>query len=219
MNSKERAAIAALDHVPSDSVIGLGSGSTAGCFVRVLAEAIRGGRVKNIVGVPTSEKTAALARGLGIPLTTLSQSPRVAVTVDGADEITPRLELIKGGGGALLREKMVAQSSDRLIIIADASKRVEKLGVKFALPVEVVKFEHETTATFLKSLGCEARLRDFVTDNGNLIYDCKFEAGIDHPAELDAKLHGRAGVVETGLFLGLTQLALVADERGVQSIP
>src|SRR4051812_22288583 len=123
MNPKERAARAALAYIKSDTVIGLGSGSTAECFVIALAEALQSGRLKNVTGVATSEKTAKLARERNVPITTLSTVPALAVTVDGADEITARLELIKGGGGALLREKIVAQNSDRLIIIADASKR------------------------------------------------------------------------------------------------
>jgi ribose 5-phosphate isomerase A len=215
MTAKQRAATAALDYVRSDTVIGLGSGSTSECFVIALGEALKSGRLKNITGVPTSEKTAKLAREHGIPLTSLSAVPILAVTVDGADEVTPRLELIKGGGGAMLREKIVAQNSERLVIIADEHKRVAKLGTTFAVPVEVIKFEHEATARFLKTLGCEPRLRDFVTDNGNLIYDCKFPSGIDAPAKLEMQLKSRAGIVETGLFLGIASVALIADESRV----
>ena len=224
MTAKQRAAAAAIEFVQSNSVIGLGSGSTAECFLVVLADALRAGRLANITGVPTSEQTARKARELGIPLTTLTKSPRLLVTVDGADEVSPKLELIKGGGGALLREKMIAQHSDKLIVIADASKRVAKIGLTFALPVEVIPFEHEATAMFLASFGCKVVLRKtndgstFITDNGDYIFDCRFEGGIDDPVGLDAKLHGYAGIVETGLFLGLAKMALIADEHRVETI-
>ncbi len=172
--------------------------------------------------MPTSEQTTKRAAELNIPLTTLVKSPRVTVTVDGADEISPKLELIKGAGGALLREKIVAQSSDKLVIIADASKAVKKLGTKHALPVEVATFAHEATGKFFASLNCTATLRkksdgsNYMTDNGNVIYDCQFPNGMDDPATLEAKLHARAGVVETGLFLGMAKVALIADERSVR---
>ena len=222
---KQRAAAAALDYLFSNSVIGLGSGSTAECFLIALADELRSGRLRNVTGVPTSESTARKAAELGIPLTTLSNSPRLAVDVDGADEVSPKLELIKGGGGALLREKMIAQHSDRMIVIADSKKRVTKLGVAFPLPVEVVQFEHEATGKFLESLGCTVKLRrktdgsPYVSDNGSLIYDCHFPGGIDDPPSLDAKLHARAGIIETGLFLGLAKVALIADETHVDTIP
>src|SRR6185437_2084939 len=193
------------------------SGSTADCFLVALAAALRSGKVVNIIGVPTSEQTTKRAGELNIPLTTLVKSPRITVTVDGADEISPTLDLIKGAGGALLREKIVAQSSDRLVIIADESKVVAKLGAKHALPVEVAQFAHEATGVFLATLGCTATLRKtpdgskYITDNGNVIYDCRFAGGIDDPRVLERKLGARAGVVETGLFLGMATLALVAN--------
>ena len=168
MNPKQRAAEAALQYVDSNSVIGLGSGSTADCFLVALAGALRSGRLANITGVPTSEQTAKRAGELNIALTTLVKSPRVTITVDGADEISPKLELIKGAGGALLREKIVAQSSDRLVIIADSSKAVPRLGTKHALPVEVAQFAHEATGLFLSSLGCAATLRK--TSDGSTLH-------------------------------------------------
>jgi len=207
--------------VKDGMVVGLGTGSTADLFLQSLAAALRDGRVKNVRGVPTSRQSERRAHHLGIPLTTLAESSRPDVTIDGADEIDPRLDLIKGLGGALLREKMVAQDSAKLVIIADAGKAVSKLGTQAMLPVEVVPFAHETQAAFLRTLGAAPALRRtpdavFVTDNGNYIYDCRFPTGIDDAAALDAKLRRRAGVVETGLFVGMAHVVLVADETRVE---
>lgn len=220
-NSKQRAADAAIPFLRSNSIIGLGTGSTADYFLASLSTALRTGRLSGIKGVPTSDKTNQRAKELGIPLVPLSQVEQVDVTVDGADEVTPSLNLIKGMGGALLREKMVAQNSKNLIIIADASKRVQVLGTKSPLPVEVVQFCHESQVKFFESLGCAPLLRTnadgkpFVTDNGNYIYDCKFDEGIVEPVELQSQLSQRAGVVETGLFLAMAKLALIGDDKGV----
>ena len=221
LTPKQRAAHAALDYVRSGTVIGLGSGSTAECFLFALAEALESGRLKDVGGVPTSEQVAQLSRQLGIPLLELSDLDEpLDVTVDGADEVAPNLDLIKGLGGALLREKVVAQSSLSLVIVADASKRVERLGTRAPVPVEVAPFAHEATAKFLATLGCEPTLRQrsdgqpFVTDNGNVIYDCRFPGGIADPWQLQSSLCSRAGVVETGLFLDMAKVALIADESG-----
>ena len=202
-------------------VVGLGTGSTADLFLQALGAALKGGRVRNVRGVPTSRQSERRAQHLGIPLTTLSECPRPDVTIDGADEVAPNLDLIKGLGGALLREKMVAQDSKKLVIIADAGKAVTKLGTKAMLPVEVVQFAHEAQETFLRSLGATPALRRtadavFVTDNGNYIYDCRFPEGIDNPGALDLALRRRAGVVETGLFVGMAHVALVAGEGIVE---
>ena len=224
MNPKQRAAEAALEHLCSDSVIGLGTGSTADYFLVALGEALKTGRLRNIRGVPTSDQTERRAAHLGVPLVSLEEAGALDVTVDGADEIDPNLDLIKGLGGALLREKIVAQNSRSLIIIADASKRVARLGEKAPVPVEVAQFGHETQATFFASLGAEAKLRKksdgstFITDNGNLIYDCRFAGGIPDPRGLAKALQRRAGVVESGLFLEMAQIAIVADESGVQTL-
>ena len=143
--------------------------------------------------------------------------------MDGADVIGPNLTLIKGGGGALLREKIVAQNSKKLVIIADASKTVSRLGVKGPLPVEIAPFSLPTSERFLVSLGCTPTLRQradgqtYVTDNGNLIFDCRFD-GIDDPAGLNAKLRSRAGIIETGLFVGIASMAFVADDDGVREL-
>ena len=220
MSPKQRAAEAAMKFVRDGMVVGLGTGSTADLFLQALAAAIKGGQVRNVRGVPTSRQSERRAQHLGIPLTTLAESPRPDVTIDGADEVAPNLDLIKGLGGALLREKMVAQDSQKLVIIADAGKAVSKLGTKALLPIEVVQFAHETQEKFLRSLGAVPALRRsadavYVTDNGNYIYDCRFPTGIDDATKLDLALRRRAGVVETGLFVGMAHVALVADETRV----
>jgi ribose 5-phosphate isomerase A len=218
--AKQRAAEAALDYVRSDTVIGLGSGSTADCFLIALADALESGRFKDVGGVPTSEHTAQQARDLGIPIVELADVDEpLDLTVDGADEVAPNLDLIKGLGGALLREKIVAQNTKTFIIIADASKRVAKLGTKAPVPVEVAQFAHEVTARFLASLGCQPVLRmqgdtPFVTDNANFIYHCHFPRGIPDPPALEHALRERAGVIESGLFLAMARIALVADDAG-----
>ena len=221
MNPKQRAAEAAMSHVRDGMVVGLGTGSTAEYFIQALGTALRDGRLKNVRGVPTSRHSERRAEHLGIPLLTLAQCPRLEVTVDGADEVDPELNLIKGLGGALLREKIVAQNSATLVIIADATKAVTKLGTRSGLPVEVAPFAYETHEAFFRTLGAAPTLRRtadgavFVTDNGNHIYDCKFD-GIDDPAGLEAALRRRAGVIESGLFIGMAAVALIADEQGVE---
>jgi ribose 5-phosphate isomerase A len=220
MNPKQRAAEAALPFIHDNMLVGLGTGSTADYFIAALAQRLRDGALHNIRGVPTSVQSERRALELGIPLVPL-ETGRPDVTVDGADEVSDDLQLIKGLGGALLREKIVAQNSQRLIIIADASKRVAKLGVRSPLPVEVVPFAHQTHVPFLAGLGCTPNLRKtpdgapFRTDNGNLIYDCRFPAGLHDPAALQSTLRSRAGIVETGLFLGLAAAALIADNQQV----
>lgn len=219
MNPKQRAAEAALPLLHSDMVVGLGTGSTADFFLVALADALKSGRLRNIVGVATSRQSEHRSQELGIPLTTLAQAPVIDVTVDGADEVDPNLNLIKGLGGALVREKIVAQNSRQFVIIADASKSVATLGTKAPLPVEVVPFAHEVHEAFFRSLGAEPVLRRaggmiFNTDNGNLIYDCRFQR-IDDPAGLEQALCRRAGVVGTGLFVGMANVALIADESKV----
>lgn len=220
MNAKQRAAEAAMAYVSDGMIVGLGTGSTADHLLQALGAAIRAGKLKNIRGVPTSRQAERRAEALGIPLTTLAQSPTPDLTIDGADEVDPELNLIKGLGGALLREKIVAQNSKRLIIIADSSKAVNRLGTKSPLPVEVAQFAHEVQEAFLMDLGAAPTLRRspdgtvFVTDNGNFIYDCRFN-GIDNPESLAAALRQRAGIVESGLFLGIASVALIASEDDV----
>lgn len=224
MDPKQRAAEAAMEFVQSGMVLGLGTGSTADQFLRALAAALKAGSLRDIRGVPTSLQSERRALELGIPLTTLIESPRPDVTIDGADEVAPNLDLIKGLGGALLREKMVAQNSARLVIIADSGKAVQKLGTHAPLPVEVTQFAREVQEHYLRSVGGTPVLRRaadgsiYITDNGNMIYDCRFPNGIDHPHDLERSLQSRAGIVGHGLFLEMASVALIADAESVRTI-
>jgi ribose 5-phosphate isomerase A len=219
MTPKQRAAEAAMTYVQSGMTVGLGTGSTADFFLQSLARDIKSGKLTGIQGVPTSVQSEKRARELGIPITDPARPPRADVTIDGADEVDPNFDLIKGLGGALLREKIVAQNSKKLVIIADAGKVVPQLGTRAMLPVEVVQFAHEIQIDFLKELGAEPSLRKtkdgkiFVTDNGNYIYDCRFPKGISNPAKIEQTLKARAGVVETGLFLKMATFAIIADDE------
>src|SRR3954468_11187796 len=216
MDAKELAGKAALRFIKNDMLVGLGTGSTATKFILALGEALRTGELKGVRGIPTSIKSQELATKLGIPVVTFAQHQRTAVCVDGADEIGPGLQLIKGLGGALLREKVVAQNSDKFVIVADSGKEVSMLGTQCPLPVEVTIFGHETQPAFFKSLGAQPTLRPnadgtpFVTDNGNYIFDCKFDSIAD-PIALEDQLKQRAGIVETGLFLNIAKVAIIAE--------
>jgi ribose 5-phosphate isomerase A len=223
MESKKRAAVAALAHIKSGMVVGLGTGSTSRHFHEALGAAIREGKLRDIKGVPTSEWAADFAQQQGVTLTTLAQHPQPDVTVDGADEIDPQMNLIKGLGGALLREKIVAASSAKMVVIADATKVVSKLGSTQPLPVEVTPFGHETHVKFFRSLGAEPTLRQdkkkggtFVTDNANYIYDLRFSSGIPDAVELEVQLAKRPGIIETGLFIGIAMVALIANNERVE---
>ncbi len=224
MNPKQRAAEAALAYVESGQLVGLGTGSTSDFFIVALARALNEGRLKNIRCVPTSRQSEIRATELGIHVIQLPPDTLLDVTVDGADEISPELNLIKGLGGALLREKIVAQQSKRLVIIADVSKRVTVLGSKSPLPVEVVPFAHDVHLTFFKSLGARPTLRTgadgtpFVTDNGNYIYDCRFPTGMPDPKQIESAMNARAGIVHTGLFLSMATVALVATDDDVMTL-
>jgi ribose 5-phosphate isomerase A len=223
---KREAAARALDFVRPGMRLGLGTGSTAAAFVALLAERVRDGL--DVVGVPTSRATAEQAERLGVPLTTLDETPQLDLTVDGADEIAPDLSLIKGGGGALLREKIVAAASARMIVIADRSKWVETLG-RCALPVEVVPFGLAATRRALEAAaaaaGCPGpallrRGKDghaFVTDEGHWILDASLER-IPRPHLLAARLAAIPGVVEHGLFIGLARAAVIAGPDGVRIV-
>lgn len=202
--------------------LGLGTGSTVAHFLRHLGARIERGEISGVVGVPTSARTEKAAGELGIPLVALEDVVALDLTVDGADEVDPRLDLVKGLGGALLREKMVAQASDRMLVIADDSKLVGRLGERAPVPVEVVPFGHASHMTWLRDLGGEPGVRNggngrpYRTDNGNLIVDCRFPGGIEDPAGLERRLARRAGVVESGLFLDMATEAVVAGEGGVR---
>ncbi len=219
----KQAAERAVGFIESGMVIGLGHGSTAMFAVRRIAELLRQGNFDGILGVPCSIEVERQARHLGIPLTTLEKHPAIDLTIDGADEVDPNLDLIKGGGGALLREKIVAQASSREIIVIDESKLSPTLGSRWAVPVEVVPFGWRTQALYLESLGAEVKLRQearrkpFTTDQRNFILDCRF-GPIPEPTELAAKLNARTGIVEHGLFLGLATDLVVAGPEGVRHI-
>jgi len=203
--------------VRSGQVVGLGTGSTAVHAVRALGRR-RKEEGLEIYGVPTSVETEREARALGIPITSLDEHPKVDITIDGADEVDPHLTLIKGRGGALLREKIVAQATRRVVIICDTSKVVSKLGVKTPLPVEVLRFGWMATRTHLERLKAKARLREkdgspFVSDNGNYIIDCQFR-GIGDPDQLEEDVNTIAGVVENGLFVNIADLVVVGQKDG-----
>jgi ribose 5-phosphate isomerase A len=220
---KQRAADHALQYVQSGMVLGLGTGSTAGRLLAPLAERLRDGRLRDIVGVPTSERTTAIARQLGIPLASLAERPRLDLAIDGADEIDPSLNLIKGLGGALLREKIVAASAERFIVVADESKLVGQLGTRAPLPVEIVEFGLPLAARRLAELGCAPELRrsadgsPFRTDEGHAILDCAFP-GIADAMALNAAINAIPGVVEHGLFIGMASVALIAGAAGVSTM-
>ena len=218
---KRAAAQHAVTLIEPGMVVGLGVGSTAIHAVRQIAALLRNGVLRDIICVPCSKSTHAVAEELGIPLTTLEDHPCVDLTIDGADEVDAAMNLIKGGGGALLREKIVAQASAREVIVCDESKLSTYLGERWALPVEVVPFGHGATRKYLQSLECEAKQRTtnggepFFTDQGNFIYDCNF-GRIENPAELAALLDPRAGIVEHGLFIGLATDLIVAGADGIR---
>ena len=217
---KREAANAAVErYVVSGMVVGLGTGSTATFAVQRIGDLVASGELRDVRGVPTSARTTALANELGIPLATLSEA-RPRFTIDGADEISPELALIKGRGGALLREKIVASSSEEgLIVVADSSKLVGSLGAG-PLPVEIDSFGWESTLEALASLGCEPELRmdwtdpgrPFVTDGGHYTADCTFEQ-ITDPASLEVEIKHIPGALECGLFVGLASAAVVASEN------
>ena len=219
---KEQAGEYAAQFVESGMVVGLGTGSTAIFATRRIAQRIHGGELCDIIAIPTSLATEADARELGIPLSTLERHPRIDLTIDGADEVDPDFNVIKGGGGALLREKIVAQASGRLVIVVDASKLSGQLGANWAVPVEVFPFGWHSQAGFLRDLGAGVVLRDsgeepFQTDQGNFILDCDFGLIAD-PAALDKTLNARAGIAEHGLFIGMARDVVVAGAEGIRHL-
>ena len=223
MSPKERAAEAALKHVKSGMTLGLGTGSTAKIFIDLLGKAIAAGQLTGIRGLPTSVRSDEQARQLGIEVVDFQQVESVDVTIDGADEVSPALDLIKGLGGALLREKVVAQNSRKLIIIVDDTKLVPHLCGKGRLPVEVAQFSRYASERFLRSLDGDPVLRlnddktPYITDNDNFIFDCMFPP-ITQPGPFDQMLRDRAGIVETGLFVKLASVVIVADSDDIHEL-
>jgi len=217
---KQAAARAAVQLIAPGSIVGLGSGSTSTYAIQFLADRVREGL--KIVGIPTSERVKHLAQQLGIPLTTLEENPRIDIDIDGADEIDPQLNLIKGGGGALLREKVIASASRRFVVIAESTKLVPQLG-KFPLPVEVIPFAEPLIKTRIEAFGAQVSLRrgaggnPYRTDEGHHILDCTF-GEIADPAGLNSKLHEIPGVVEHGLFIGMAEMALVGKNGEVVQV-
>jgi ribose 5-phosphate isomerase A len=218
---KRAAAARAVEEIEDGMTVGLGSGTTAAFVLEALAARVAKGL--RIEGIPTSERTAALARRLGIQLTDFGKHRRIDLTIDGADEVEHRtLHLIKGLGGALLREKIVAAASERMIVVVDDSKLVDRLGTRIPLPVEIVAFGWPATIDRLVKIGCSPRLRmaegrPFTTDGGNLIADCAMTGIIDPPA-FEALLAGVVGVIESGLFIGLATTVMVGRANGVEVI-
>jgi ribose 5-phosphate isomerase A len=218
---KQAAAEYAVRFVHSGIVVGLGAGSTAAYAVRAIAAKLEHGPLRDIVGVPCSSEVEAMARRLGIPLTTVEDCGTIDLTIDGADEVDPDLNLIKGGGGALLHEKIVAQASRREVIVVDASKPSPRLGTHEPVPVEVVPFGWGSQGGFVERLGARVSLRQtrsgqpFRTDQGNFILDCAF-GPIANATALARELDARTGIVEHGLFLGLATDLLVATDHGVK---
>lgn len=216
---KRKAAEHAADAVESGMLLGLGSGSTVSILLEILAGRISSGLLTDIQGIPSSKSTARKAQRLGIPLVSLDDAPQVDLAIDGADEIDPALNLIKGGGGALLREKVIFQASSRIIVIADETKQSLRLGSLKPVPIEVIPFAVRPELQYLASIGGSPKLREvrarrFVTDEGNLIIDCHF-GPISDLQHLTSLLCGRAGIVEHGLFLDTAHEAVIGHDKGV----
>jgi ribose 5-phosphate isomerase A len=220
---KQQAAEYAVRFIQSGMRVGLGTGSTAYFATRRIAQLIHDGILNNIIGFPTSKAAWQLAEESGIPLMNDSMPENLDITIDGADEVDPNLNLIKGGGGALFREKIVAQATHREIIAVDDSKLTPALGTHFPLPIEVALFGWQSQKQFLESLGAKPKIRtledgtQFVTDSGNMIFDCNFDP-IPDPAALASTLSARAGIIEHGLFIGLASDLIVAGDTGIRHL-
>jgi ribose 5-phosphate isomerase A len=221
---KQQAGKRAADFVESGMVLALGTGSTTAYAIDEIGRKLNSGELENIVGIPTSKRTAAQAERLGIPLASLVEHPVLDLAIDGADEVDPDLNLIKGLGGALLREKIVEIRAQRFAVVIDESKLVDRLGTKAPLPVEVTQFSWQAHANWLAGLGCRAELRReadgqlFITDNGNYIIHCTFYGGIPDPIALDQTLNQQPGILGTGLFLGMASEVVIAGKDGVRVI-
>lgn len=212
---KRQAALAALDEIRDGMIVGLGAGSTASIFIREL-----GAKNPRVMGIPTSEESQRLAEQVGVRLTTFKDHPQIDVTVDGADEVAPNLDLIKGLGGALVREKIVAHASKRVVIIVDESKLVAKLGSRTVIPIEVIPLAADRVILQLRELGGEATIRAkdghrLISDNGNVILDWKHGV-VDQPAALEKQLKAMTGIVDSGIFAGVAKCVIVAAASGVR---
>lgn len=213
----------AVDFVKSGMVIGLGSGSTAELAIRELAKRIKNGKLSSIICIPSSTKTHSFAESLGLNIINFREISEIDINIDGADEVDPELNLIKGGGGALLREKVLAQNSKRNIIVIHESKLSQRLGEKWSVPIEVLPFALETETKFLKNLGAETSLRideddtPFITDQNNFILDADFGA-IEDLYELASEFEGRAGIIEHGLFIDIADDVIVGCSDGVKHL-
>ena len=218
---KKIAAEKAVEEIKSGMIVGLGTGSTVSFALKKLAALINEGTLKDITGIPSSIRTQKEANELGIPLTDFTKAQDIDLTIDGADEVDTNLNLIKGGGGALLREKVLAQASKKLIIIVDETKLSTFLGEKWPVPIEVIQFAAPLEEKFLKSIGGTPKMRilkngeNFLTDEKNLIMDTNF-GEIKDPAELSSRLEKRAGIVEHGLFIGITDKVIAAGKSGLK---
>jgi len=215
---KQAVALAAVDQISDGMVLGLGSGSTAALMIKEVGARLKDGRLKNIVGVTTSFQGEVLAAELGIPLKALNAIERIDLAIDGADEVDPCFQLIKGGGACHVQEKLVARRADRFVVVVDRSKLVERLNLEFLLPVEVLPGAWRQVQAELLALGGAAELRmalrkagPVVTDQGNLVLDVRFDGGISDPGGLEAKLNNIPGVLENGLFVNLADQVLVGE--------
>lgn len=221
---KQEVGKAAAARVKSDSIVGLGTGSTTAYAIEYLGKRLQQGEIKNIVGIPTSFQAEVLAKKYGIPLTTLDAVDRIDIAIDGADEVDPQKNLIKGGGAAHTREKVVDSLAEEFIVVVDGNKLVDKLGSTFLLPVEVIPMAIAPVMRSLAKLGGKPELRmgikkagPVVTDQGNLVVDVKFEQ-IDNPAELEKTINNIPGVLENGLFVGVADVILIGEIKDDQPI-
>jgi ribose 5-phosphate isomerase A len=214
---KQQVGKAASDRVQSGSIVGLGTGSTTAYAIQYIGERLKSGELKDIVGIPTSFQAEVLARQYGIPLTTLDVVDHIDIAIDGADEVDPKLNLIKGGGAAHTREKIVDCLAEQFIVVVDSSKLVDKLGSIFAIPIEVLPLAYAPVMRAIEKLGGKPELRmgvkkagPVITDQGNMVIDAKFD-NIDDPAGLEKTLNNIPGVLENGLFVGVTNLVLIGE--------
>lgn len=221
---KQEVGRAAADRVQSGSIVGLGTGSTTAYTIQFLGDRLKSGELKDIIGIPTSFQAEVLAKQYGIPLTTLDAIDHIDIAIDGADEVDPQKNLIKGGGAAHTREKIVDYLADQFIVVVDSSKIVDRLGSSFPVPVEVIPMAIAPVMRAIEKLGGKPELRmgvkkagPVITDQGNMVVDVKFD-NIDNPADLEKTLNNIPGVLENGIFVGVTDLVLVGEVQDGQPV-